>query len=128
MPTRGWSTAIREAIGMSTRQLAQRLAITQQSAAELEKAEQSGSITLKNLRRLASALDTELVYAFVPRKTFEAMVEDQARRLARHVVSRVETSMALESQATDPEAIRQRQQDLIAEYVRTTPRDLWDNK
>lgn len=125
-PTRGWSAAVREAIGMSTRQLGERLGITQQSAAELEKAEVADQITLKNLRRLAKAMDADLVYGFVPRKSFEQNVRNQAERRAARVVERVETSMSLEDQPTASATQKQRKADLIEEFVRTTPRDLWD--
>jgi predicted DNA-binding mobile mystery protein A len=111
---------------MSTRQLGDRLGISQQSAAALENAEQTGSITLKNLGRLANALDADLFYAFVPRTSFEQTVRDQAARVAEGVVTRVETSMALEDQSTASQEQIQRKQDLVDQYVRTTPRDLWD--
>lgn len=113
---------------MSTRQLGGRLGLTQQAAAKLERSEQTGSISLRNLRRLAEAMDTELFYAFVPRQPFDTVVRDQAERLANKVVQRVEKSMALEDQATEPQAQSQRKLDLVDEYVRTTPRDLWDTK
>ena len=43
-PVRGWIKAIREALGMSTAQLAHRLKIKQPSVVELEKSEAKGSI------------------------------------------------------------------------------------
>ena len=117
---------VREALGMSARQIGQRLGLTQQSVAGLERAEQTGSITLKNLRRLAEAMQCQLVYAFIPRESFDSLVREQAERFADQVVRRVETSMSLEDQATESEPQRQRKADLAAELARTTPRDLWD--
>ena len=111
---------------MSSRQLGRRLQITQQSAAELEQSERTGSITLKNLDRVARAMDAELFYAFVPRRSFDEIVREQAERLANQVVDRVETSMSLEDQATQPDSQRQRKLDLVNEYLRSTPRELWD--
>jgi len=125
-PSRGWIAAVREALGMSSRQLGRRLQITQQSAAELEQSERTGSITLKNLDRVARAMDAELFYAFVPRRSFDEIVREQAERLANQVVDRVETSMSLEDQATQPDSQRQRKLDLVNEYLRSTPRELWD--
>jgi len=111
---------------MSTRQLGKRLGITQQAAANLERSEQTGSITLRNLERLAAALDSELVYAFIPQRSLEETLRKQADRVADQVVRRVESTMALEDQATEASTQFQRKADLIDEYVRTTPRDLWD--
>jgi predicted DNA-binding mobile mystery protein A len=126
LPSRGWIKTVREAIGMSFRQIGQRLALTQQSVAELEHAEQTGSISLKNLTRVAEAMQCRLVYAFVPNESFESLVRHQAERVAAQIVQRVETSMSLEDQATESDSQRQRRADLIAELVRTTPRNLWD--
>jgi predicted DNA-binding mobile mystery protein A len=128
IPSRGWIKAIREALGMSARQIGERLALTQQAVAELERAEQTGSISLKNLRRVAGAMQCKLFYAFVPEESFESLVRQQAERVADQIVRRVETSMSLEDQATESGAQRQRKADLIAELVRTTPRNLWDLK
>ena len=111
---------------MSGRQVGERLALTQQTVAELERAEETGSISLKNLRRLSEAMQCKLVYAFVPNESLESLVRQQAERVADQIVRRVETSMSLEDQATDAEAQRQRKADLIADLVRTTPRNLWD--
>ena len=97
-PVRGWIKAIREALGMSTAQLAHRLKIKQPSVVELEKSEAKGSIELATLRRVAEALDCTLVYALVPRKPLEAMVHDHARAFARRRHEHVEHSMLLEDQ------------------------------
>jgi predicted DNA-binding mobile mystery protein A len=126
IPSRGWIKTVREALGMSARQIGARLALTQQSVAELERAEQAGSISLKNLKRLAEAMQCRLVYAFVPDESFESLVRHQAERVADQVVRRVEASMSLEDQSTESDTQRQRKADLVADLVRTTPRNLWD--
>jgi len=125
-PPRGWIAAVRAAIGMSTRQLGARQDLSQQAAVRLESAERTGSISLKNLRRVAEAMECRLVYAFVPADSFEALVRRQAERVADRVVERVETSMALEDQATMSDTQEQRRADLVSDLIRTTPRDLWD--
>ena len=67
-PPRGWIKAIRESLGMTTRQFAKRIGIVQSRAVDIEKAEVKGSITLDSMERAARALDCELVYALGPRK------------------------------------------------------------
>lgn len=62
-PPRGWIKAVREALGMTTAQLAERLGVSQPRAVAIEKAETTNSITLDSLQRAARALDCELVYA-----------------------------------------------------------------
>src|SRR5271155_2214754 len=71
-PVRGWIRAIREALGMSMEQLAERLKIKQPSLVALEQSEAKGSIELATLRRVAEALDCTLIYALVPHKPLEA--------------------------------------------------------
>src|ERR1700690_4162888 len=78
-PVRGWIKALREALGMSTAQLARRLGIRQPSLVALEQSEAKGTIELATLRRVAEALDCTLVYALVPSKPLETTLRDRAR-------------------------------------------------
>src|SRR5437660_8273409 len=78
-PVRGWIRAIREALGLTTQQVARRLGIKQPSAVALEQSEAKGSIELATLRRVADALGCTLVYAFVPKKSLEETVRARAR-------------------------------------------------
>ncbi len=104
LPRLGWVRAVRDALGMSTRQLAARMNVAQPSVVQLEQSEASGTIQLATLRRAADAMNCDLVYALVPREgSLEATVLTQARRRASSVVNAVDRSMALEDQAvTDP--------------------------
>jgi predicted DNA-binding mobile mystery protein A len=66
-----------------------------------ENAEAEDRITLKSLRAYATALDCDLVYAFVPRAdTLQELVHARARAAAKANVLGVEHSMALENQAS----------------------------
>jgi len=122
-PVRGWIKAVREALGMSTAQLAKRLRIKQPSVIALEKSEAKGTIELATLRRVAQALDCTLVYALVPKKPLEAMVRGQARSLARRRLEAVEHSMLLENQKVR----RKDSKAGLDEFVReTNPRLFWD--
>ena len=53
MPPKGWIRAVRDALGMNGRQLADRLNVTRQRASLIEKDELGGSATLKTMRRSA---------------------------------------------------------------------------
>lgn len=100
-PPRGWIKAIREALGMTSAQLGNRLGVSQPRVLGIEKAEASGSITLESLERAARALDCRLIYAIVPRKPLELLVEDRARTLAKKRLRATSHSMALEDQRVD---------------------------
>jgi predicted DNA-binding mobile mystery protein A len=78
-PPKGWSNTIRRALGMSISEFAQRLAVSSSRVSGLERAEIDGSIRLSTLRRVAAALNCELLYAFVPNEPLEDMVRRQGR-------------------------------------------------
>jgi predicted DNA-binding mobile mystery protein A len=100
-PPKGWIRALREAMDVSSGELAQRLQANRSLASQQEKAEVDDRITLRSLRACADALDCDLVYAFVPRgATIEETLAARARAAASHTVRRVEHSMALEDQAS----------------------------
>ena len=105
-PGSGWIAAIRKGLGMSVRQLAERIGITQQSVSELEAREIDGSITLKSLRRAAEAMNCQLVYAIVPNKgqvkgkvSLKSIVRMRALKKAKELVESVDQTMMLEGQA-----------------------------
>ncbi|OMI06312.1 transcriptional regulator [Bradyrhizobium brasilense] len=122
-PPKGWIRAIRDALGMSSEQLARRLSLASQSVDDSEKAEANGSIQLNTLRRAAEALDCTLVYAFIPKTSLEETVQSRARRIAMRELRRVAHTMKLEDQATDDKD----QKEQITEYIRdhVKERDLW---
>lgn len=122
-PARGWVKAIREALGMSTAQLAKRLKIKQPSLIALEQSEAKGTIALATLRRAAEALDCTLVYALVPNKPLETMVRDRAREFERQRREYVEHSMLLENQTVITKNAKARLDEIIREI---NPRLFWD--
>lgn len=99
-PSKGWIRAIRQALGVSSGELARRLGTSRQLPLQLEKGEAEDRITLKSLRAIANALDCDLVYALVPRAaSLGELIENRARAEAKQRVLGVEHSMALENQA-----------------------------
>lgn len=124
-PPGGWLHAIRQALGMTTRQLARNAGVSQPSVVDAEKAEGRGDITLTTLRRYAEALDCELVYALVPRQPLEQAVQQRADRIAREQVSRVGHSMALEDQATETSVREQQVLDLRRRLLDGPRSRLW---
>jgi len=99
-PQKGWIRAIREATGITVRDLARRLHKAPSVAAHLEGSEAEYRITLASLRDAADALGCQLVYALVPKSgSLQALAEARARTRASENVRSVEHSMALEDQA-----------------------------
>ena len=99
-PQKGWLRAVREATGVSIRQMAMRLKKAPTLVAKLEKSEAEYRITLGSLRDAADALGCRLVYAIVPKTgSIRELAEERARTKAAENVRAVEHSMALEDQA-----------------------------
>jgi predicted DNA-binding mobile mystery protein A len=127
-PPRGWVRAIREALGMTTAQLAKRLGIAQPSAVGLEKAEASKAITLETLERAARALDCTLVYALVPRKPLETIVQERASERARARLRTISHSMTLEDQRVREEDEHEHLERLVKKLLEGPGSALWDER
>ena len=127
-PPKGWLRAIRDALGMTTAQLGRRLGVSQPRIVELEKAEMTGSVTLRSLQRAAEALGCRLVYTLVPDKSLAETVRKRAEEIADRRSSAVEHTMRLEDQAVhDKKAARELRRRMIEEILRH-PARLWDEK
>lgn len=97
-PPVGWIQVIRKTVGMTTRQLAERMGVAQSTIVAMEQSEVDGKITLNSLQRAAEALDCELRYVLVPRQELQTKVEQQAALVAKKNISRVAHTMSLEAQ------------------------------
>lgn len=100
-PPSGWLRAIRGALGISSRQLAQIIGIDMSAVIRMEERELDGRVTLEMLNRAAQAMDCKLVYAIVPQDHYdslEAVVENRSKIVATALLQKVEHSMRLEDQ------------------------------
>jgi predicted DNA-binding mobile mystery protein A len=125
-PLKGWIRSVREALGMSGRQLAERIQVEPSRIPEMEKAETHGNITMKSLRRAADAMDCELVYAFVPRTSLETSLRMQAEKSARDNLKNVSHTMRLEDQGISVKEEAKWLDDKTEAWVKDPPRWLWD--
>jgi predicted DNA-binding mobile mystery protein A len=124
-PAAGWSQAIRDALGVSATALGRRLGMTGNGVRKLEAAEAQQVITLASLRKLANALDCELVYAMVPRKPLAELLQDRALTVANEQLQAVSHSMVLEDQAVKGQS-KIDQRELLAQELLDGPRRaLW---
>lgn len=124
VPVRGWIKAVRQALGMSSAQLAKRLGIKQPSVIALEQSEAKGTIQLDTLRRVAGALNCTLVYALVPNQPLDSIVRDRARMAIRRRLGPIEHSMSLEDQAVDETDFEAQIDEMVRDI---NPRLLWDD-
>ena len=127
IPQKGWIRAIRDSLGMSGRQLADRLGITRQRVSEIERDELTDSITIKSMRKVADCLDCVFVYAFVPQTSLEHTVHNRAKQVAEERIKRASQSMLLEGQALKEDDELDALNDMIEEMIETLPSTLWDD-
>ncbi len=126
IPPKGWIRAIRDALGMSGRQLAERLGVSRQRVVEIERDERAGSVTLKTMRRVAESLDSVFVYGFVPRTSLERFVRARARQIAQERLVRVSQTMKLENQGLTKREDDKALTEMVQELVESVPPYFWD--
>ncbi len=125
-PGRGWVQAIRSALGMTLAQLARRVGVAAPTLAKMEQGERAGTVSLNTLKRVAQALDCDLVYALVPRKPLRQKLRERAGEIARRRLARVSHSMSLEAQQVTGKARDRQLEQLTREILEKQPRELWD--
>ena len=125
-PADGWLRAIRMALGISTRQAAQRAGVSQSTWVDAERREAAGTISLGQLRRLGAALDCRLVHALVPDVPLRDKVDARAQKLAEAEVNAVAHSMALEQQRADDAYTRMQVAQRKQELLRGRRSRLWE--
>lgn len=127
IPGEGWIYSIRTALGMSLKQLGQRLKITPQGIKDIERREKDGSLTLQRLREVAAALNMQLVYGLIPKEeTLDKMIETRARELAREIVLKTSHTMHLENQGLEEKAIKEAINIRAEKIKNEMPKDLWN--
>lgn len=127
-PHKGWIKAVKEALGMSSKQLAARLNVSPPRITVLEKSEIDDTVTLASLRRAAEALDCALVYSFVPKSSFEDILQTRARRIAAEIIGKVDHTMRLEAQNLGQGALSDEIESLAAQILRDQHKIIWDHK
>ena len=125
-PPKGWVRAIRDALGMTSAQLARRIGVSQPRVVELEQSEVSGSITLHSLQRAAEALGCRVVYALVPDEPLEKTVRERAEHVAGLRAATIEHTMRLENQAVNDKTAARKLREQLAEDLSRRPARLWD--
>lgn len=125
-PPKGWIRAIRDALGLTARQLARRMGKTHSVVVRLEGSEVADTITLGSLRAAAEAMDCTLVYAIVPNRSLTETARARATAIADAHLARVHHTMRLEDQALQPDDLEHERERLIASILARGGSRLWD--
>jgi predicted DNA-binding mobile mystery protein A len=117
VPQGGWLRAIRDALGLSSAVVGNRLGLDDSTVRRIERNEREGVIQLDTLVRTAAALGCDVVYALVPRRPLNDTVVERATLLAQREIADVDHTMALEDQRTPVDS--HRIHELANELIRT---------
>jgi len=122
-PHKGWIRAIRDALGMTTGELAVRMGVRQQTISDIERSEQHDTVQLKTLERAAQAMNCRLVYALIPNSSLKETVNAQARRKATKHLQTASQHSRLEDQAVSSQELAAQIEELAAQIANR--RGLW---
>jgi predicted DNA-binding mobile mystery protein A len=125
-PPKGWIRAIRDALGLTARQLASRMGRTHSVLVRLERSEVADAITLGSLRAAAEAMDCTLVYAIVPNRSLTETARARATSIADAQLSRMHHTMRLEDQALTRDDLAQERTRLIEGILARGGSRLWE--
>lgn len=115
---------IRSALGMTQKQLAKKIKISQPLLSRIE--ESTGSCTLKTIARVASALECGFLGVLISKERMEAMIERQARKKAQALVKRTFANMAMEEQSPGNKAYEYQLKKLAEELAANPGPELWE--
>jgi predicted DNA-binding mobile mystery protein A len=127
IPKAGWIRTIREALGMSSSILANKLNCSRSNISSIEQREKKGTINLETLAEVAQAMNCKLVYCLVPLEPLTKQLEDQARAVAKKQIRTINHSMTLEQQGLTPKQLQQQEDDLVKELLEGNLKNIWDN-
>lgn len=126
VPPEGWLRAVREAMGMSVAQLAERTGL---SVAEIELLEHSSSTaggSFADLRRLADALNCSFVWGLVPHQSLTALLRERAAAVARKRLREVADMMRRQGRAMTAGEVDHHIEKFSEVLLRELPAALWD--
>lgn len=123
----GWIQSIRLALGMSLRQLAEKIGISVSALNNFEKREQTDAVTLATLKKAAAAMDMDLVYYFKPKSgSLKNTIAKQAQNKAREILNQSNQTMKLEDQQTSEMSQQIELERLTQDLINKMPSNLWD--
>lgn len=100
-PLLGWIKTLRNALGMTSTQLARRMNISQARVSSIEYSEMEGYLTLNTINEAAKALNCRFVYFLIPEDSLNDIVKTQAIKSVMENHKNVAHSMGLENQSVE---------------------------
>jgi predicted DNA-binding mobile mystery protein A len=125
VPKNGWIKAVREALGMTTAQLGERMKIAASNITLLENREIKKTTTLKTMERTATAMGCKFVYALIPETSLEEVVRIQSKKSAKDLIQEIHHHMKLEKQKVNSDVEKEQISELAEEILNKMDSRLW---
>lgn len=110
---------IRETLGMTQEQLAERCGFSQSYIADIENGRRE-NLELSTLNKIAEGLECSMQIRIAPDKEIGQILDEQSAKVAKKIVAITSGSTALEMQLPDKK--------IIEEEIRKTQKDLLEHR
>ena len=115
---------IREGLGLTQKQLAQKLRTSQAQLSRIE--ENPDTTTLKSLVKLVTALGCNLSAGITSEKSLAEIINTQAKKKAEEMLKRTFANMAMEEQSPEKKDYDFQLKKLTAELAANPGPELWE--
>ncbi len=118
--SQSWIRTLRNALGMTARQLAKRIGISQSRVAYMEQNERN--LKISTLEKIAQSMNCTFVPLFIPIESLEFTLKKQAQTKACEMLASVNQNMSLENQLITSQEILS---DMTEDLLRNNKKQLW---
>lgn len=116
---------IREALGMTQKQVANKIKSTQQQYSSIEKG--NTNPTLNTLNRIAESLNCKLQINFIPNEELEKTVYKQAEKKVTKLLKMSLANAAMEDQKPSKKIVKNEKEYLINKLINENRNSLWED-
>jgi predicted DNA-binding mobile mystery protein A len=116
---------IREIIGMTQKQMAKRLKVSQSAISQIEENRETSK--LGTILKVAGALECDLMGAVISKEPIEGMIRKRAERTAKKMLNRTFATMSMEKQTPTEEAYKYQLRKLTDELTGNPGPELWED-
>lgn len=115
---------MRESLGMTQEQLAERSGLTQSVIADIENGRRN-NLQLSTVQKLATALNCEPLFQMIPKKDIHQILDEKSTEMARKIVSATSGSAAIEMQLPNSEVVNAQMMQIKKEILEKHRSILW---
>ncbi len=119
-----WIRDVREALGMTQKQLSKRLHLAQSSLSRIE--ENAKSCTINTLAKIATGLQCEFMGVLISKDGLENIIKLRAEIKAKEILKQTFANMAMEKQMPDNNAYIYQLKKLTEELTNNPGPNLWE--